>query len=441
MAQHQAEPGSGLDGVFAGQATAKPRLSRRAPQVVGLISAVMIAFVGGMVVDHLSTSAAQPGPSATARASRTGQPLSNFDVYDQALQIIRDHYVGRSSVTDQQLLYGSISGMVDALGDTGHSRFLTPQQYQQMASELSGKVAGIGIIVGDNNGTLVVARVIGGSPAQKAGVQAGDQIVAVDGTSAAGLTFDQLAALIRGDPGTNVTLSVIHPDSTVSVDLTMTRAVVTAPIVDWGMVPGTKVADIALYEFDSGASVQIQNAIDGATAEGATAIVLDLRDDPGGLADEARKVASEFLASGVVYIEEDSSGKQTDITVDPSQRSTSLPMVVLVDRGTASAAEIVTGAVQDANRARVVGLATVGTGTVLQPFFLSDGSVVLLGIADWLTPAGHRIFGKGITPDEIVALPAGGLAIDPADLGKMTAAQVKASTDTELQAALKDLGA
>jgi carboxyl-terminal processing protease len=417
-------------------ASAGDRLSNRAPQILGLISAVMIAFAGGMVVEHLATPAA-PAPTAGVGAN---QPLKDFAVYEQALQIIRDRYVGRSSVTDQQLLYGSISGMVDALGDTNHTRFLTPAQYKEMNSQLSGKVAGIGILVGDSSGTFVVARVIAGSPAEKAGMLAGDQIVAVDKTATSGLTFDQMAALIRGDPGTKVTVSVIHPGSTTVVDLPMTRALVSAPVVDWGMVPGTSVADIALFEFDNGAADEVDRAIKGAELQGAKAIVLDLRSDPGGLADEARWVASEFLKSGVVYIEEDGSGRQTKVSVDTSRTSTSLPMVVLVDRNTASAAEIVTGALQDADRAKVIGLPTVGTGTVLQPFELSDGSVVLLGVADWLTPAGHRIFGKGITPDETVAMPTGGLAIDPIDLAKMTHAQVHSSTDAELLAALKDLG-
>ena len=409
------------------------RRSSRAPQVLTLVAAAMIAFAGGMVVDRLAVPASQPTPSAQIS-------LKNSDVFDQAVQVIRDHYVASSSVTDQTLLYGAIGGLVDSLGDTGHSRFLTPQQYQQELSQLSGQVAGIGVLVSDNGGALVVARVLANSPAEAGGLKAGDEFTAVNGTSTAGMTFDQLAALIRGDPGTQVTVSVVHPGTTASVDITLTRAVVTAPIVDWGIVPGTHIADIALYEFDNGASDQLQQAIAGATTQGATALVLDLRSNPGGYADEARSVASEFLSSGVVYIDEDSSGKRTEVTVDTSKVSTSLPLAVIVDHGTASAAEIVAGALQDAKRAKVVGLTTVGTGTVLQPFVLSDGSVILLGTSDWLTPAGNRIFGKGITPDQTVAMPAGATPIDPIDLTGMTTAKLQASGDAELLAALKTLG-
>ena len=306
-----------------------------------------------------------------------------------------------------------------------------------MTSQLSGSVAGIGILVSETNGSLTVARVIGGSPAESAGVKAGDTITAVDGVSTAGMTFDQLAAKIRGTIGTKVTISVIHAGTTTPVNLTMIRAQVATPLVDWNIVPGTHVADIALFEFSSGATSQVQLAIAAAKKQGATSIVFDLRGNPGGLADQARTVASEFLSSGVVYIEEDGSGNQTKITVDTSQVSTALPMVVVVDHDTASAAEIVAGALQDSHRAKVVGVTTVGTGTVLEPFVLSDGSVVLLGIADWLTPAGHRIFAKGITPDQTVAMPTGGQVIDPIDLSAMTSAQFQASTDAQLLAAVK----
>ncbi len=411
------------------------RRPSRLPLILSAVAAVMIAFAGGMVVDHLTVSAQQTAQN---------EPLKDFTIYDQAVQDIRQNYVGSSSITDQQLLYGSISGMVDALGDTGHSRFLTPEEYKQEMSELSGTVAGIGVLVTQSNGELLVERVIAGSPAAGAGVLAGDQITAVNGTSTSGMTFDQLAAAIRGDPGTKVTISVIHPGATTSVDITMTRATVTAPIVDWGIVPGTHIADIALYEFDDGASDQVKQAIDGAKAAGATAIVLDLRGDPGGLAEQARSVASEFLSKGNVYLEQDASGKQTPITVDTSFASTEAetdgwPMVVLVDHDTASAAEIVAGALQDSGRASIVGLTTVGTGTVLEPFTLSDGSVILLGIEDWLTPDGHLIFGKGITPDQTVALPSGAAPIDPINLGGMTAVSLQSSGDAQLLAAVADL--
>ncbi len=409
------------------------RRRSRLPAIAGVVVAALIAFSLGMVVDRSVVVSAQP-------QTQTSGPLQGFSVYEEALRDIKSQYVGRASITDQQLLYGSIRGMVDALGDTNHTRFLTPQEFNDMTSQLNGSVAGIGVYLTTDSGAFVIDRVISGSPAEQAGILTGDEITAVNGKSVAGQTFDQLAAQVRGTPGTQVTLTILHAGSTVPVDITVTRATIKAPLVDWGMVPGTTVADITLFEFADGAGDQIKTAIDGATKAGATGIVLDLRGNPGGLASEARNVASEFLSTGTIYQEENSSGRRTSITVDTSWTATSLPMVVLVDHNTASAAEIVAGAVQDNLRGKIVGQTTVGTGTVLQPFVLSDGSAILLGVADWLTPSGHRIFGVGIQPDQTVALPVGGQPIDPIKLDKMTAATVNSSGDSQLLAALTLLG-
>jgi carboxyl-terminal processing protease len=205
------------------------------------------------------------------------------------------------------------------------------------------------------------------------------------------------------------------------------------------MVPGTHVADIVLAEFSQGAYDQLSAAVNSATSAGATSIVLDMRGNPGGYASEAQKVASEFLSTGVVYIQRDADGNQTPVDVAPGETATKLPVVVLVDHDSASATEIVAGALQDSGRAKVVGVTTFGTGTVLTPETLSDGSVILLGTSDWLTPNGHRIFGVGITPNQVVALPTGGQPLDPTTLSTMTAATFSASTDAELLAAVKDL--
>jgi carboxyl-terminal processing protease len=220
----------------------------------------------------------------------------------------------------------------------------------------------------------------------------------------------------------------------------MTRADIAIPLVDWGTVPGTHIADIALAEFSTGASDELKAAISTATQAGATSIILDLRGNPGGYAAEAQEVASEFLSSGTVYIQQDSQGHDTSVTVDTKQTATRLPTVVLVDHDTASSSEIVAGALQDSGRAKIVGVATFGTGTVLQEFKLSDGSVILLGTAYWLTPNGHKIFGVGITPDQTVALAAGVYPTDPADLTSMSVSQLDSSGDAELLAAVTDLG-
>jgi carboxyl-terminal processing protease len=224
------------------------------------------------------------------------------------------------------------------------------------------------------------------------------------------------------------------------VDITIVRANVQVPLADWGMVPGTHVADIVLTEFSQGAADDLWSNIQAATKAGATSIVLDLRGNPGGYASEAQEVASEFLTKGTVYILQDASGNNTSIPVDTKRAHTNLPMVVLVDHNSASAAEIVAGALQDNGRAKIVGMPTFGTGTVLQEFPLSDGSVIILGTAWWLTPNGHRIFGVGIKPDQKVVMPTGVYPVYPTDLSSMSYSELVNYSDTQLIAGATDLG-
>jgi len=431
-------PGSGGYGAMPPAVDAGRRRPSRLPQILVVIAACLISFSGGMLVDHSvfpnTTSTGGPGSTAAPNGS-----LQDSSLYNEAVQIVKQNFVGRSSVTDQQLLYGSIKGLIDSLGDTGHSTFLTPQEYQSLQASLSASVAGIGVILSDTSGAFTVDRVVAGSPAEAAGVKVGDVITAVDGSSTTGLTIDELTAKVRGTAGTKVTITVMHIGSTTPVDLTMTRANINVPLAGWGMIPGTHTADIALVEFSTGASDQVKTDITAAEKAGATSIILDLRGNPGGYATEAQEVASEFLKSGVVYIEQDAAGNNTDINVDSSQTHTSLPLVVLVDHDSASSSEIVAGALQDSNRAKIVGEPTFGTGTVLQQFQLSDGSVIFLGTRYWLTPNGHRIFGVGIKPDQTVALATGALPVDPTTLASMTTAQFQSTTDAQLLAAVKDL--
>jgi len=392
-----------------------------------------------MVTDDFAFPTTSTGGQPATSAAASGAN-ADYALYQQALQIVKQNFVGRASITDQQLVYGAILGMVNSLGDTGHSTFLTPAEYAAFEASLSASVAGIGVLLSGNNGVFTVDKVIAGSPAAAAGVKAGDQITAVNGASTTSMTFDEVGTAIRGTAGTKVTISVIHLGATTPVDITITRANVVVPLVGWGIVPGTHIADIALSEFSTGASDEVETAITAAQKAGATSIILDLRGNPGGYASEAQEVASEFMSSGIVYIQQDANGNDTDVKVDPKQPHTKLPLVVLVDHDSASSSEIVAGALQDSGRAKIVGVATFGTGTVLQQFTLSDGSVIFLGTSWWLTPDGHRIFGVGITPNQVIAMPVTALPIDPTTLGTMTVTHLDASGDAQLLAAVKDLG-
>jgi carboxyl-terminal processing protease len=354
---------------------------------------------------------------------------ADYELIKQAWDDIQTKYVDQSVVSSQLLAYGAISGMVDSLGDTGHSVFLTPAEVQQENQAIAGKLDGIGAEVSEKNGNVVVVAPIDGSPAQKAGLQSGDIILKVDGTAVTGV--QDAVTRIRGTPGTSVTITILNPAGT-TLDMTIVRAEIHINSVVWQMLPGTTIADLRISSFSDGTSAVLDTALAAIKAQGATAIVLDLRDNPGGLLNEAEGVASRFLTGGDVLEEKDINGNIKKDAVLSNVTKTDLPMTVLVNGGTASAAEIVSGALQDRGRAKVIGQATFGTGTALVGFSLTDGSEVVLGVSEWLTPSGKSIWHTGLTPDTVVTLATGVAPLLPEAIKGMTAAQLQASGDTQL---------
>jgi carboxyl-terminal processing protease len=394
---------------------------------LGLILLVLLIGLGsGVVLDRqVLTVYAAPNnipPNATA----------DFQLMAQAWNIIRRNYVDQAAAQPQQLTYGAISGMADALGDTGHSRFLTPEMVKAENDFTQGQFEGVGIEVQMKDNHLVVVAPIDGSPAQKAGLHSGEIISQVNGQDITGLPLEQVISRILGPAGTQVTLTIQDPSSGQTRDVTLTRVKITIQNVTWQRIPGTTIADVRIAAFSQGVSAELHQALSDIQQQGMTGIVLDLRDDPGGLLDESVGVASQFLSSGNVLLEKDVHGKITPVPVEKKYAVTTLPMVVIINNGTASAAEIATGALQDARRAKLVGETTFGTGTVLSQFSLSDGSALLLAIQEWLTPDGHTIWHQGITPDVTVALASNVSPVHPDAMRTMTAAQLQASGDTQL---------
>ncbi len=361
----------------------------------------------------------------------------DFALFWEALQVIQERYVDREALDDTNLTYGAIRGMVEALGDTGHTVFLTPEEVQAQQDSLNGTLIGIGVMLGERGGRPVVMSVISGAPAEEAGVRSGDIILAVEGVSAERLGPEGIAERVRGLPGTPVTITVLHRGTSEPEDITIVRQRIQVEPVSWSFVPGTSIADVRLIQFSSGAAEALRAALEEAIAEGAEAIVLDLRSNPGGLVDEAVGVASQFLDEGVVYQRRDASGGEAPVEVRPGGVATNLPLVVLIDIGTASSAEIVSGAIADNERGSLIGEQTFGTGTVLNTIGLSDGSAVRVGIERWLTPNGELIFDRGITPDEVVELPVDARSLDPSDLSELSPETFAASSDGQLQRAVE----
>ena len=348
--------------------------------------------------------------------------------------LIHDRYVDQSKINDQQMAAAAITGMLNTLGDQGHTRYLTPDQLAQHDQSLSGSYVGVGIQIQTQNNTIVVTAPIDGSPAQKAGVKPNDVLVAIDGQNVSGMTLDQAVQLVRGPEGSFVDLSFQRTGQSAPLTFHLQRMKLAVSSVEWTMLPG-QVADIHISQFAQGASTQLATAIHAAQSAGATGILLDLRDDPGGLVDEAMGVASQFLPAGSpVYISQVRDGTRTTHRAESDVARTSLPLVILVNKGTASASEIVSGALQQDHRAKVVGEPTYGTGTVLSQYGLSDGSAVLLGTELWLTPSGALIKDHGISPDYTVAVPQGVQTFTP-----VTDASLPTDTvthDPQLQAGL-----
>jgi carboxyl-terminal processing protease len=354
---------------------------------------------------------------------------------DEVWTTIQKVYVDRAAVKPQPLTYAASSGMVDALGDTGHSRFLTPEMVKQEHNARKGELEGIGAEVRMKNNQVVIVAPLDHSPAQKAGLKPGDVILKVNQQEMSGLPLDQVVERILGPPNTLVQLTILRPETGQLINFSIVRARITIRNVTWDRLPGTSVAHLRVVTFNRGSSDDFRKALRDIQQIGLDQLILDLRNNPGGLLDQAVSAASEFLDSGNVLLERNASGRMTPIPVRSGGVALHLPMVVLINGGTASAAEIVAGALQDAHRATLLGENTFGTGTVLQEFPLMDGSALLLATGEWLTPAGRVIWHVGIIPGVMVSLPSDVVPLFPEEKG-MTAAKLQTSGDAQLLRAL-----
>lgn len=406
---------------------------------LGGFAALLVIFVLGLAAGVVLTDRV-----LFAFVPPAGVPPSaeqEFTLMAEAWNLIDRVYVDRSAVEPKKMAYGAIGGMVDALGDTGHSTFLTPEMVQRSKEELTGEFQGIGAELRMKDGRVVIVAPLDNSPAQKAGIRPGDVITKVNGEPIAGLPLEQVVERILGKAGTQVTLTLESPSRNEARDVTLTRAHITLHNVTWRPLPGTRLAHLRVASFSRGVGKDLVAALQEIEAKGLAGVVLDLRNDPGGLLGEAVAVASQFLTGGNVLLEKDAQGEITPVPVIVGGAAPKLPVVVLINQGTASGAEIVAGALQDADRAPLVGETTFGTGTVLNPFPLSDGSALMLAIEEWLTPEGHTIWHRGIEPDHAVALAPDAFPLFPEAEEDLTAADLETSEDRQLRAAVDLLNA
>lgn len=398
---------------------------------------VGLALIGAGFAGGAATERAGLLPGAVVREPAAIE--ETFSPFWQAWRLVRERYVDQQAVDPHSMTYGAIDGMLDSLGDVGHSRFLTPEELKDEQAALAGRLEGIGAELAVRNGRPTVIAPIHGSPAERAGLRPGDMIVRVNGQEVSDLEVSKIVELVRGPAGTTVTLTVIHAGQTGLTDLTITRAQITVPSVTWAMLPGTSTAHVLISQFAEGAGDELVRALNAARSAGATGLVVDLRNDPGGIRDEAIAVTSQFLVDGDVLLEQDAQGHRTNYPVRPNGVATDLPLAVLINRGSASSAEITAGALQDHRRGPLIGETTFGTGTVLGIYPLSDGSALFLGIAEWLTPNGRQIWHHGIAPDVPVSLPNNAFPLTPDEESSLSAEQFQTTGDVQLLRALQEL--
>ena len=356
-------------------------------------------------------------------ASLEVEDRKSLALYAEALDTVRDDYVDQGAIDSKKQTYGAIEGMLETLGDEGHTRFLTPEERKQNNQDLSGSYEGIGIEIVNKGDKIVVVTPIEGSPADRAGFESGDVLVAVNGKSVQDDELSEVIRKIKGPEGTRVEVTVRRGQKERKFDLQ--RAEIKVPIVSWAMIPDTDVAYVFLSSFSDTSAEELRKAFEEARAAGARRYILDLRDNPGGRLDQAVEMAGYFLEpDSVVYIRKEASGEREEIKVQGDPESTDAPLAVLVNEGSASSAEILAGALRDNGRATVIGETTFGTGTVLSEFVLRDGSSILLGVAEWLTPDGDFIRDTGITPDVKVPLEEGTDPLTPDDISDLSRDEV-----------------
>ena len=397
---------------------------------IGLV--LVATFTVGIGVGQLAPSVmgdttAAPNPSA-----------SELELFQEAWDAIHTQYVGRADLDDKALVYAAINGLTEAVGDTGHTSFMTPAERAARNNALSGSYVGIGVRVTEtDDGQPQIVSIFPNSPAETSGVKVGDVMVKVNGVTTEGRDLDDVLSEVRGEAGTDVEITVQADGTGPERTYTITRADVALEPVTWTMVPGTDTALLYLDSFSTGSADAVIKALGEIKTAGADRLIFDLRGNPGGYVNEAVKIASQFLSEGVVYIDRDADGNETPQKVTPGGVALDIPLVVLVDQTTASSSEIVSGALQDAGRAEIVGVTTFGTGTVLGEFELSDKSALRIGTVEWLTPKGRQIWHNGITPDVIVERASDVQPLFPDAVRDLTAAQVKSIDDPQLAKALE----
>lgn len=352
---------------------------------------VSIAFLSGFVAGF-SLAPARPAPVAAA-----GEGPPEFAVFWEAWHLIESEFYG-DLPTMQEVTYGAIRGVLVAIGDDDTS-FIDPEHAAIMREDITGGFEGIGAVVNMlPNGRLIIVEPLPGRPAAQAGLQRGDLVLKVDDTPIQNMTLIEAVSLIRGPAGTTVRLTILRKGVREPFEVTIVRERIELKVVESRMLDDS-IAYVRLTEFNAQATKELKDALRELMAQEPKGLIFDLRSNPGGFLQTSVEVASQFLDEGLVLTEKAKGGFEREYPVESGGLATEVPLVVLINMGSASASEIVAGAIQDSGRGILIGERTLGKASVQLPHTLSDGSELRVTIARWFTPKGHEIQGIGIIPD------------------------------------------
>jgi carboxyl-terminal processing protease len=361
-------------------------------------------FVVGNFVPVLKNASVAALP-LTPNSNQGGTPAdlqSQFAPFWQAWDLVHQHYVDQP-VDDTKLVQGALNGMMNALGDP-HTGYSNPLETTDLNNSMQGAFDGIGAYVDTRGAYLTITATMPGFPAALAGLLPGDQIIAVDGQDMTGINPDIVRMTkVMGAAGTEVHLTIQRLDVEKPLEFTLTRAHIVIPSVTSKMLDN-KIAYIQVNQFGDSTVTDFHSQLSQLMAQNPAGMVLDLRNNPGGYLEAGIAVASEFIDHGDIVSEQTSDGTKIPYAANPGGLATTIPLVVLVNGNSASASEIVAGAIQDIGRGKLVGELTYGKGSVQQYYPLSDGGLARITIAKWLTPSGRTIDKKGLTPDQVVPM-------------------------------------
>ncbi len=370
-----------------------------------LLIILVVGFIGGIFFER--SSGIESNPIKTLINRELGQPdYADFSLFWDTWNSLHSKYVDRNTLDTQKLIYGAIQGMVNSIGDP-YTVFFEPQQSKKFQEEISGSFGGVGIEIGKRQDVLTVIAPIKDTPAYKAGLKAGDKILRIDDKPTTDLSIEEAVNLIRGKRGTPVTLT-ISSNGADTKEVEITRDTIKIPTIAWEMLEsnGKKVAYLQLFTFNQNIDAEFQKAAQEISKSEAGRLILDLRNNPGGLLDSAINIAGWFLDKDqIVTVEAFSDSSKNEFKSSGNGLLKTYPTIILINGGSASASEIVAGALHDNRGIRLVGEKTFGKGSVQELQQLKDGSSLKVTVAKWLTPNGISISDTGIEPDIKVELP------------------------------------